>query len=85
MENQKETLAALETSPATLPVDIKPAKKPESYQRRIRKMSAKQLRGEVRKQGRLETSRSNGEGIILATVLGIFLDSNKRNKSMLPR
>lgn len=53
-------------------------RKPLSYEKLLRRMSNAQLKSELKKQNKLETARSNGEGIILGCVLNILLDGHKR-------
>lgn len=68
MENEK-------LNEVTQAQPVIPAKPPEKYKDRLRKMSSRQLRGEIKIQGRKAEKAHQPHGVILATVLGIVFDT----------
>lgn len=53
------------------------APRPESYKNRLRKMSAKQLTGELRRQGKQQLQDRQFHGVIFASILSTVFASTQ--------
>lgn len=71
-QTQTETVSSTST-PAPSP--LVRTKLPEKYRDRLRKMSTRQLRGEIKAQQRKAVRANQAEGIILTTILRTVFDS----------
>jgi hypothetical protein len=72
---------AVQPAPEPNPPVVR-SKPPVSYEYRIRKMSVKQLKSEVK---RIARHPQNTHDTIFATILGVMLDSHTRGISPFPR
>ena len=84
MENPDELKAVIAAEVKVAEIAVR-AKLQESYTHRIRRMNDHALKCEVIRQGKSEFRKSNAHGVILATVLNIFMDGMMAGKELYPR